>query len=134
MKKKNLKEKNEKIRVLLLCVFVLAASASIILLQPRDPGKAGPEEILKIAADDASMRMFAQQHPDYTAELKELSGEELNAMAAQYPAIYGDLGKKNLYQLTYNSNGRSAVAIIDHREKRVLRSFLVSSVVFGGQK
>ncbi len=64
--------------------------------------------------------------------VEKLTPQRLAELSAEYPAIYGGLPNRTLYQVEVSRGSRGVLIIVDPQEKKVVRKFLTLGVRIGG--
>lgn len=88
------------------------------------------ESLLKIADQEPQVGYFIAENPGYKTEITVIAPENITKLSEKYPAIYGNLPNRTLYEIEYGS-GKGMLVIIDPIDKKVLRYFRTANVTLG---
>lgn len=80
------------------------------------------EKILKVAMQEQAVQYFISKNKNYNVSVVKLSPKNITSLAEEFPALYGDLPKAEIYQVMYTSNEDSLFVIID-KNLKVLKYF-----------
>ncbi|MEM5814377.1 MAG: hypothetical protein QXD77_01010 [Candidatus Aenigmatarchaeota archaeon] len=100
--------------------------ATIVLTLQKDlaPLPEEPEDrALAIAQRDPHVADFLSSHPTATYAVAALSPEAAKEKAEKYPAVYGELPEKTLYEVQYAVVESGVFLIIDVENGKVLKLF-----------
>lgn len=109
-----------------IAILIVLAIGFLYYKTPSAPSSGMEVKVLEIAEKDENVIQFKQENPDATSKVSILEPEQIKEDAKKYPAIYGDLPEKRLYEVNYNAAGIGLMLIIDVEEEAVLKVFSTS--------
>ncbi|MEM4347153.1 MAG: hypothetical protein QW802_01015 [Candidatus Altiarchaeota archaeon] len=103
-------------------LFVVLALLILYLLpQTEKIDKSSEEKILKVAMREQAVQYFTK-NKNYNVSVVKLDAKNITSLAEEFPALYGELPKADVYQVRYTSNGDSLIVILD-KNLKVLKYF-----------
>ena len=118
--------------VVVLTLFVIFITYFLFFpsrISPSERPLLSDKEILKIAGNEPIVKKFISQYPNYNVTILFLNAKNLTFLSQEYPAIYGNISYKELYQVRYASNGTYETLVFITPDKKVVRYYRVHNIV-----
>jgi len=116
-------------KILITGIIAILVILAIGFLYKTPTNEDKETRVLNIADNDKQVIQFKQLNPDAESKVSVLKSNQIKESAEKYPAIYGELPEKTLYEVNYNSFDTGLKLIVDLEEKSVLKIFETSTEV-----
>lgn len=84
--------------------------------------------ILKIATQSSEVKEFTSRNPKFQYTITTLKSADTKKFAEKYPALYGNLPNKTLYQAEYKYGNEGILVILDLENEKILKHFITTGV------
>ena len=130
-KKEPLQIDSKKVAYLVIAIIIILAIAYFFLQTPEK--KFNENEILKVTKQESSVQDFISQNPSYNVKILQLTLKNVTSLSQEFPALYGDLPKTELYRAEYVF-GDDGIFVLVNKNMKIVKYFKVHSIGLGSMQ
>lgn len=129
-KEKKIYVKSDTVKILIAAILLLIIFIASYFLFFIPKKEITENEILRITQQESVVKDFISKNPKYERRITFLTKQNVTSLSENFPALYGDLPKIDLYRVEYVS-GEDGIFIILDKNLKVLKYFKVYSLGLG---